>query len=433
MSVRTRIGSRMLVGLLVWPLAGCGERPGTEPVTVEFWALGREGEVVRRLLPEFERRNPGIRVEVQQIPWRAAHEKLLTAYVGDATPDLAQLGNTWIPELVALDALTALDPWLERSSAIAEDDYFVGIWKTNRIDGRSYGIPWYVDTRLLFYRKDLLAEAGVPEPPGTWAEWRDAMRRVKAEVGPDRYAAFLPLDEWQAPVILALQRGSTLLRDGGRYGAFRDSRFREAFAFYVDLFREGLAPVLDHNQLGNVYQEFARGYFAMYVTGPWNIGEFRRRLPEAVRDEWMTAPLPAPDGAAPGVSVAGGSSLVIFESARHKAAAWKLIEYLSTPARQARFHELTGDLPARKSAWRTSSLAGDRHAPAFWRQLQRVEPTPKVPEWERIADKVRAYAEAAVRGEMTTTDALAALDRDVDRILEKRRWMLARETTVAEP
>ena len=56
---------------------------------VSFWALGREGEVVAELLPEFERAHPGIRVEVQQIPWTAAHEKLLTAFVGDATPDLA--------------------------------------------------------------------------------------------------------------------------------------------------------------------------------------------------------------------------------------------------------------------------------------------------------------------------------------------------------
>ena len=55
-----------------------------------MWAFGREGEVVSELLPEFTRRNPGVRVEVPQIPWTAAHEKLLTAYVGDATPDVAQ-------------------------------------------------------------------------------------------------------------------------------------------------------------------------------------------------------------------------------------------------------------------------------------------------------------------------------------------------------
>ena len=77
--------------------------------TVRFWGLGREGEVVKDLVPEFERENPGIRIVVQQIPWTAAHEKLLTGFVGGSPPDLAQLGNTWIPEFAAIGALEPLE------------------------------------------------------------------------------------------------------------------------------------------------------------------------------------------------------------------------------------------------------------------------------------------------------------------------------------
>ena len=51
-------------------------------------------------------------------------------------------------------------------------DHFAGIWDTNVLDGEVYGVPWYVDTRVLFYRSDLLAAAGHPEPPTTWTEWR---------------------------------------------------------------------------------------------------------------------------------------------------------------------------------------------------------------------------------------------------------------------
>src|SRR5690606_16802362 len=126
---------------------------------LELWAMGREGEVVAELLPGFERTHPGVRVEVQQLPWSAAHEKLLTAFVGDATPDVAQLGNTWIPELAALGALAPLAPAVAGSDIVHVDDYFPGIWDTNRFEGSLYGVPWYVDTRLLFYRRDILAEA----------------------------------------------------------------------------------------------------------------------------------------------------------------------------------------------------------------------------------------------------------------------------------
>jgi multiple sugar transport system substrate-binding protein len=404
-------------------LLGCHARSAA-PVVVEFWAMGREGEVVQQLVPEFERRTPGVRVRVQQVPWSAAHEKLLTAYVGNAMPDLLQVGNTWIPEFVALGAIEPLDERMAHSSSVRSADYFPGILDTNVIDGVTYGVPWYVDTRLLFYRTDILAQAGYPQPPTTWAAWLDAMTRIKQEVGPTNYAILLPFTEWQVPVILALQRGATPLRDNDQYGNFRSPEFRKAFEFYLNLFRRDLAPRGGKAQIANLYQDFAGGYFSMYISGPWNIGEFRERLPAGMQDNWLTAPMPAPDGAYPGTSVAGGASLAIFRGSRHRDVAWKLVEYLSEPAQQAQFYRLTGDLPARRSAWEEGDLTDNRYARAFWEQLQHVQSTPKIPEWERIADKVSQYAEAAIRGSMDVDAVLTALDSDVDAILEKRRWML---------
>ncbi|HEV2751148.1 MAG TPA: extracellular solute-binding protein, partial [Gemmatimonadales bacterium] len=372
-----------------------------------------------------------------QIPWTAAHEKLLTAYVGNATPDLAQLGNTWIPEFVALNALLPLDSLDAGSAEVRDSSYFPGIWQTNLVNGGLYGIPWYVDTRVLFYRKDLLAQAGFSQPPTTWARWREAMRALKARGGPGRgrYAIFAPFNEWNVPVILGLQAGSPLLKDGGRYGAFGEPPFRRAFDFYLDWYESGVAPLLGINDIGNVYQEFERGTFAMWITGPWNIGEFRRRLPRDMQDKWSTAPLPGPEGAASGVSMAGGSSVVLFRRSHHHAEAWQLAEYLSRPEQQLRFFRLTGDLPARTEAWRDSALASDPAAHAFWEQLQRVVPLPQVPEWELIATRVFDYTEQAVRGGggVSTDSTLAHLDREVDRILARRRWLLSRAGRTTTP
>jgi multiple sugar transport system substrate-binding protein len=68
----------------------------------------------------------------------------------------------------------------------------------------------------------------------------------------------------------------------------------------------------------------------------------------------------------------------------------------------------------------------DARAAAFWTQLQAVQATPKVPEWERIAARLSHHLELAVRGDVTLDAALAALDADVDAILEKRRWLRAK-------
>ena len=416
------LARRLALPLILAGLWGCGSRADDDVVTIRFWGMGREGEVVGELVPEFERQNPGIRVDVQQIPWSAAHEKVLTAFVGGATPDVAQLGNTWVPEFQALDALEDLGPWAARSTVVEQPDYFPGIWDTNVIDGRAYGIPWYVDTRVLFYRPDLLAQAGYPEPPQTWEAWRDALRRMKARMGPDRYPILLPTNEWPQPVILGMQAGAPLLREDGRYGHFRDPRFRRGFEFYVSLFREGLAPTVSASEISNRYQEFARGNLAMVITGPWEIGEFTNRVPPEI--PWATAPLPGPDG--PGSSLAGGASLVIFRASPRKEAAWRFIEFLSRPENQLRFYRLTGDLPARRTAWRDTALSQNRYARAFGEQLDRVVPLPKVPEAEQIVNRVFEQGERAARGQATVDQALAALDRDVDVILEKRRWMLAR-------
>jgi multiple sugar transport system substrate-binding protein len=401
-------------------LAACARDDGA--TVVRFWAMGKEAEVVAELVRDFEREHPGIRVELQAIPMTAAHEKLLTAWAADGLPDICQLGNTWIPEFATLGALEPLQARVDASAVVDEADYFEGIWDTSVVDGELLGVPWYVDTRLLFYRKDLLAEAGFDAPPTTWAEWERAMAAIKRNVGPARYAILLPVNEFEQQLSLALQQDDPLLRDGDRYGNFRSPGFRRALAFYANMFEQGWAPAMSETEISNVWDEFFNGFYAFYLSGPWNIREFRRRQPAALEGQWSTMALPGPDG--PGAGIAGGASLVLFRSSERKEAAWKLVEYLSRPDVQERFHALIGNLPPRRSTWDAPALQQDVLAAAFRDQLERVRPVPKVLEWERIVQEMRLATERVVRGGMPQERAAADLDARVDAILEKRRWVL---------
>lgn len=420
----------LLTAAAAAPLAGCARDDGT--TTLRFWAMGREAEVAAELIAGFEREHPGVRVKVEQLPWTAAHEKLLTAFAGDATPDLAQVGNTWLPEMQALGALEPLEPWLARTPALQPADYFDGIWATNAPAGQRVGLPWYVDTRLLFVRRDLLQRAGIPRIPQDWDAWRAALARLR-EHGMAT-PLLLPTNEFEPLLALALQQPGEVLRDGGRYGNFSSPEFRRALGFYAERFQRGDAPGLTNNQVANVWQEFGRGTFAFYISGPWNIGEFKRRLPAELADAWTTAELPGPTG--PGMSIAGGASLAMFRRSRHKPQAWALVSYLSRPEVQLQFYRLTGDLPPRRSTWAIplpgseggATLAEDRHAAAFRRQLERVRPTPAVPEWERIMQEMQLAAARVVGGRESLDTAVRRLDARVDGILEKRRWMLDRGT-----
>ena len=407
----------LLAGAAASGLSGCSGS-GDGITRLRFWAMGNEGDHVGDLIPEFESRNPGVKVNIQVVPWTAAHEKLLTSYAGDSLPDVSQIGNTWVAELSAIGALSPTPP-------VARDlltDQFPAVLDTNAIDGRAMATPWYVDTRLLFYRADILARAGWETMPTTWADWKTAMHAVKRVAGQGNYAVLLPVNEFEQLLTLGLQVDEPLLADQATRGNFASPGFVSALAFYKSLFDEGLAPVASNTQISNVWTEFARGYFSFYMSGPWTVGEFRRRLPPETR--WMTAGVPGPTG--PGASAPGGSSLAVFRASPHQDAAWALVRYLLEPGVQAEFARITGDLPARRSAWSTPTVANDPYLKAFEAQLARAEAVPKAPEWERIVTEMQIVAERMVRGEYTPEAAGAEINRRADRLLEKRRWMLER-------
>ena len=131
--------------------------PATGTLTV--WAMGNECDLLPDLVKDFEAANPGVKVNVTAIPWDSAHDKFTTAITAGTTPDAAMVGSTWMGEFAGMDALDPVPPSIDTSG------FFPGAMKTNEVDGTSYGVPWYVETRLIFYSTDLANKAGFETPP----------------------------------------------------------------------------------------------------------------------------------------------------------------------------------------------------------------------------------------------------------------------------
>jgi multiple sugar transport system substrate-binding protein len=400
-------------------LAGCANTNTESSDRVRVWGIGAEGERLGIMARQFESENPDIRLEVQTIPWSAVHEKLITAVAGGTEPDMCQLGNTWMPEFHAMRALAPLDSLIAASAIVKAENYFPGSWATNVLGGSVYGVPWYVETRCLYYRTDLLSQIGFDHAPATWDELHEAVRRLARDENRDgnidHFGMTLQVTQWEHILFFTWGADGDILESDLETPTVTSPETREAWKYYVRFFREGLAPV-ESGLLINLFNAFETGYYAMFISGPWMMTQVTQHCP-AIAGKWEVAMMPkyrTQD------SWAGGSNLVIFRKSKRKEAAWRFIEYLSRPDIQLQWYRILSDLPSVKAAWEDSLLSNDPKIRVFYQQLQYTRPAPQVPEWEQIASRINRWLEVAVYGRTSVDEALQGLSEDISRIMRKR-------------
>lgn len=402
----------VMAGAAALALAGC-RRPD-DARSLSFWAMGYEGDYAPHLMADFARET-GVSVDVQSLPWTAAHEKLLTAFAGGTLPDVLMLSNGWVAEFAMAGAIAPLP------DASFAADLFPGVIGTTRYAGRDYAVPWSLAPQMQFYRRDLLADAGYDAPPTDWEGWRVMGLRLKRR-RPADYAVLLYLNWWDALFTFAAQTGTPLLRDRDTRGNFATPAFRDALGFYKSLFDLGLAPRALSTEIQDPLAAFAQGLFAIYPSGPSLLLDLHRRADEIAPERWAIARMPGPGGPGRASSVSG--SIAVSTQTRRPREAWALVRHLTSDASELRFQRLIGNLPARRSAWSSPQLATPLLAP-FAAQIRALSQDPNIVEWERIRIEVQLIAERVVRGLTTIGQGVTEMDRRVDRLLATRRALVA--------
>lgn len=167
---------------------------GTTKITI--WAMGEEAKSLDKLAQLFMEEYPEYEVNIQAIPWANAYDKILTGIAGRQVPDVAQMGTTWMAPFGSMGAFENLDPYVKNSKIVKEEAFFRGSWETGKVDGKLLGIPWYVDTRVLYYRTDLLSEVGYDHAPQDWDELYDVAKKL-AQKGKYGITLYQPQDNYQ--------------------------------------------------------------------------------------------------------------------------------------------------------------------------------------------------------------------------------------------
>lgn len=377
--------------------------------TIEVWAMGAEGDMLDDFVTTFEEENPEAEVEVTAVPWESAHGKIQTAIASGETPDVSLIGTTWMGEFAESGGL---DPTPE--GLVDESAFFEGPWSSTVVGNTSYGVPWYVETRVLFYRSDLAQKAGWDQAPQTWEELAQFATDLEEKGGAEYGINLQPgqTGSWQTVLPFAWSNGAAVTTEDGTEYTLDTPEMTEALEYYKTFFDQGLSPtrVLDPGELET---GFAEGQFGAFVSGPWHTAlvEDAGLDPE----KYAIAPLPGKESA-PGTSFVGGGNLAVFKDSDNRESAWKLVQWLTEAETQQAFYDAVGSLPAVTEAWETGELSEDEQLQVFGEQLASTEAPPAVPTWEQIAAVIDAEVEKAVKGAVPVEEAVATMQSEAARI-----------------
>ena len=370
---------------------------------ITVWAMGTEGENLSVLADAFMEENPDITVEITPVPFDAAHDRIVAAIAGGEGPDVTQIGTTWMGEFATLGGL---DP---TPSNIDPSAFFEGAWNTTVVDGTSYGVPWYVETRLVYYRTDLAEEGGVTEPPATWDDLKamaEGIQGAGAEYGINLQPG--GTGSWQTFMPFFWQAGGEII-DGESNFTLDGEPCVAALTYYDSFFEEGLtAPAAGDVPLEG---QFANGDVGSFISGPWMVGIVTDA--GADPETWTVAHQPTEEA---GTSFVGGSNLGVLADSDNKEAAWAFIEYLTQPEVQVTWYETISDLPSVQSAWDDEALSGDELLTAFGDQLEDAKAPPAIATWEEVAAEIDAVVEQVTVGDMSPEDGCLAMQEAADGI-----------------
>lgn len=368
--------------------------------TIEVWAMGTEGEMLGDFVQDFETDNPDAKVKVTAVPWESAHDKLSTAIAAGEGPDVSLIGTTWMGEFAEAGGLMPTPEGL-----VDAGDFFPGAWGSTEVGGTSYGVPWYVETRVLYYRTDLAKKAGWDQAPTSWDELKQFAKDLQSKGGAKYGLNLQPgqTGSWQTMLPFAWSNGASLTNEDGTEYTIDSPEMAEALDYYTSYFDEGLSMdrTLDPGELES---GFANGTIGSFVSGPWHTGLVEDA--GVSQDQYALAPMPSPDGDGIGTSFVGGGDLAVFADSDNPDGAWKLVQWLSEPETQQAFYEAVGDLPSVQAAWDSGKLSTDPQLQVFGEQLDHAQAPPSVPTWEQVAGEIDSLVEQASRGGMSGEDAV---------------------------
>ena len=380
-------------------------RPPRVSGELTVWAMGNEGTKLSVMADKFMAANPDVNVSVTPVDWGQAVAKLQTAIGGGETPDISQMGTDMMGQFVETGALEPV------GDAIDPSVFFESAWQTNVVDGQAYGVPWYVETRVLYYRTDVAEKAGITAAPTTWDELK-AMAKAMKEQGGAEWGISLGTKNAQEYLPFVWSNGGDVLGEDGAF-ALDSPQAVEALEFYDSFFEEGLTPKSVPEGF-DITPAFVSGTHPMFFSGPWHVGLITDAGGADIEGKWAVVPMPKKDE-------------------RHVVRRWGQPRRLQGQREQGRrlglrpVHGRPGQ-PGRlvrrgDRAARRPELPGTirpsrttRTSRSSAQQLEDTKAPPAIPTWNEVGSAINDNLERVTTGDVAPADGAKAMEDEATAI-----------------
>lgn len=409
---------RIIFCLVMVSLAfsGCGEseKQITGKITLHFWQFWTDPEIkpaVEELIKEFENENPNIQVRLTDLTWSDGHEKIVVAFSSNTAPDVLELGSDWVPEFSSQGVLLDVTDSAEKIKSA----YLM--WEPVTYQQRIYGFPWILDTRVIFYNKDLMIKVGLDpqSPPETWDELLEYCEKINS-LRPEAYGfganSFERHRLYKKFLPFFWSNNGRILSDDQKECLINSKEGKEALRFYKKLTQQGLIGtqrMLD--------EKFKRNQIGFLLSGGWLLHDIRKNHPE-LNFGLCLVPQPEKDKGE-NASFAGGEYLVVDKKTKYSKEAIKLIEFLIKKESCLKLCKKIGSAsPSAADAIEDSYYQEDPDLLLFQRQLQKAISPPAHPKWVYMEEIIEKAVEEVMYDKKTPDQALNQARKKIDDLLE---------------
>ncbi len=420
-----KMGGAGLAGAALLGTAGCGGGGGAfnGEITVGF---GREASgTLQKLIDQFNKQSKDVKAKWRVMPSDTGQyfDQLRTQFQAqDGSLTLIGGDVIWPAQFAANSYIIDLS---DRFTKSMQSKFLQGPVESNTYEGKVYGVPWFTDAGLLYYRKDLVEKAGFSGPPTTWDELKQQANKIKQDEG-TKFGYVFQGAEYEGGTVNGLEfinsYGGQVLDPGDASKVIIDSPESVAgLEAQRSMVADGVAP-----QAVSTYAEpeteapflggdavFCRNWPYMYsLAGTENFIK-----PDVID----IAPLPAGDGGE-SVSGLGGWNFFInaFADPEAQDAAWEFVKFITAPEQQ-KFYSLGGsylptltalyDDPEIKESVPTVRLAGEA--------LKNTVPRPVSPVYSDMSLKMAEEFNSSLGGDVEPQEAISTLQTELQKITDQ--------------